>query len=748
MDAIVSGSAGVALLLSDNDIRAVVYRDGKRVERPARESQIPYLLGDARDLTFLENTQADAAIAELEIARSGVAALHLMLMLCDPQTCAAAVAAAAHELETLAVRDDVAERAERILFASPMPREFSIPLATERCHAARSFMAARRFECLAKYQPSIASVRRAWDALSSELFGDERSRGLAHGALARHGFCRTLVRAHHDGDSLAFWLATARNHESLRGLVGSDGWLTEWTRQLASVQSRQSEHAAAAASPPRTQAASAALLAAHRVATSSRIPTLQSARRPSPSQDSGDILRIVEAAYNVSVSDEQWLADVASAALPMLDDGFGLSALEFRTGTGHFEVLQKYQGCLPEHLHDLHGSLLFDAALFQRASLVGPVVAASQLFDARDAADQVVIRAFDALGIRDSLWITAAQPSGLGCGFHVGRSRVEQPSPYQVRRWERVAAHIATAVRLRHRLKVAAESGSAPRVVLDPTGRLHHTSDAVVGEEREALRRAVLSVEASRSAMRFKNPDASLASWPTLTAGRWSLVDQVEGDGRRFIVAVENAPHVPGTSLLTNLERMVVQRAQRGLSDTAIARQLGFSVLAVTELLHRATTKLGVRTRAELLAIGNSDRQSRRSDATSPNQLSEREREVWDLLVKGHSLDSIASRLGVSQITANAVLQRVRSKVAATARVGIGKAGRGVPSIEALTERERQVVGYAKLGHHNKLIAYELGLSTSTVRVILSRVATKLGVRTRSEIIAAVRPGTEPPSPD
>ncbi len=56
----------------------------------------------------------------------------------------------------------------------------------------------------------------------------------------------------------------------------------------------------------------------------------------------------------------------------------------------------------------------------------------------------------------------------------------------------------------------------------------------------------------------------------------------------------------------------------------------------------------------------------------------------------------------------------------------------------ALSARERQVLAYAKLGHHNKLIAYELGIGSSTVRVLLARAAAKLGVRTRRELLHAL----------
>jgi DNA-binding CsgD family transcriptional regulator len=60
------------------------------------------------------------------------------------------------------------------------------------------------------------------------------------------------------------------------------------------------------------------------------------------------------------------------------------------------------------------------------------------------------------------------------------------------------------------------------------------------------------------------------------------------------------------------------------------------------------------------------------------------------------------------------------------------------PQIDALSARERQVCAFACLGHSNKLIAYELGLATSTVGVLLSRAMAKLGVRGRKALIAAL----------
>ncbi len=58
-----------------------------------------------------------------------------------------------------------------------------------------------------------------------------------------------------------------------------------------------------------------------------------------------------------------------------------------------------------------------------------------------------------------------------------------------------------------------------------------------------------------------------------------------------------------------------------------------------------------------------------------------------------------------------------------------------VPSRGALSGRELQVMGFAALGRTNKEIAYELGLSLATVRVLMHRCALKLGVRHRADAI-------------
>jgi len=66
--------------------------------------------------------------------------------------------------------------------------------------------------------------------------------------------------------------------------------------------------------------------------------------------------------------------------------------------------------------------------------------------------------------------------------------------------------------------------------------------------------------------------------------------------------------------------------------------------------------------------------------------------------------------------------------------------------LAALSERERQVVAYAALGQSTKETAYALGISDSTVRVLLARAAARLGAKTRASLldhpaVRSLRPG-------
>jgi FixJ family two-component response regulator len=73
------------------------------------------------------------------------------------------------------------------------------------------------------------------------------------------------------------------------------------------------------------------------------------------------------------------------------------------------------------------------------------------------------------------------------------------------------------------------------------------------------------------------DPEAALALWAGLVAGRWSLADCFERDGRRFIVARRNGTNPHGPQALTRHERQVLSHRLQGDSLKVTAYALGIA---------------------------------------------------------------------------------------------------------------------------------------------------------------------------
>jgi DNA-binding CsgD family transcriptional regulator len=330
---------------------------------------------------------------------------------------------------------------------------------------------------------------------------------------------------------------------------------------------------------------------------------------------SGDLLSIVEAAYRLDVTDDEWLAGVAAACRPALDDGFGVCAFEFRHRMGEPpQILRRSKQGIPEELSRVYSEVFrnLDASVQVRPFTHGPCTTGSQMMGQREEFLQNphMQRNVHRFGMYDSIWITAAEPTGSGCGIHAGRAQLGWASRSFRERWARIAAHLAAGTRIRQRLREAADP---PRVeaVWSPDGKLLHAEGAAQKPEAiTQLRQAVLNVEEARGPRRGVDGLRALQGWQGLIEARWSLIDQFESDGRRFVVARENAPRAPGPGALTQRERQVVGYAALGHDNKIIAYDLGIAHATVKVLMARAASKLGVRSRSEaittyLAACGN-----------------------------------------------------------------------------------------------------------------------------------------------
>ena len=116
------------------------------------------------------------------------------------------------------------------------------------------------------------------------------------------------------------------------------------------------------------------------------------------------------------------------------------------------------------------------------------------------------------------------------------------------------------------------------------------------------LAHAVVAINRARGQLRAEDPTAAIEAWKALVAGRWSLVDHVDSDGKRFLVARKNDPDHAGPTGLSRRERQILAARARGFSLKLIAYDLGLSIAGVSRGLQSGMAKLGVRHEGELVA--------------------------------------------------------------------------------------------------------------------------------------------------
>jgi DNA-binding CsgD family transcriptional regulator len=209
------------------------------------------------------------------------------------------------------------------------------------------------------------------------------------------------------------------------------------------------------------------------------------------------------------------------------------------------------------------------------------------------------------LGVRDMLVVNAMNFGFRGCAFSAPSRHALEANPIREAFLERVALHIVCAYRLRF---LDADGASVPEAVLRPSGHVEHLEGiARKDTARDELQRAVRAMELARGKLRKADPAEALSMWNAMVAGRWTLVDQFESDGKRYLVAKTNPPARASIATLSERESQVVALASVGRSNKAIAYELGLAQGTIATLLKRARTKLGAANYDELLLKMSSD---------------------------------------------------------------------------------------------------------------------------------------------
>ncbi len=112
-----------------------------------------------------------------------------------------------------------------------------------------------------------------------------------------------------------------------------------------------------------------------------------------------------------------------------------------------------------------------------------------------------------------------------------------------------------------------------------------------------------MKLDESRALLRESDAARALRLWEELIAGRWSLVDWFDANGRRLIIAKLNPRKAASCRGLTKRERQVALCAALGESSKITGYRLGISPSRVSALLKATMRKLGVRTKVQLVIM-------------------------------------------------------------------------------------------------------------------------------------------------
>jgi DNA-binding NarL/FixJ family response regulator len=393
------------------------------------------------------------------------------------------------------------------------------------------------------------------------------------------------------------------------------------------------------------------------------------------------VREVTRAAYAFSGDLGTWAAGVHEALGPSLDLGLGtlVTVVEFPDKGVRIRHLSSRGGASRVHHAVVRLSAFLAPEKLRESFFNGRVLGSSSghYTDAEFASMQARargVRTRDAAGwcVNDAVdhGLMVVSPARELLRFP------DQPTPVV----RRLGSHIATGLRLQRVLASAAFEDPAVEAILDDEGRPQHS----VGMARmrgalDQLRQAVLA--------RARTSDAELAldpAWNAVLAGRWSLVDRFDADGRRFVVAYRNPPGVLDPRRLTPREEGVAALAAIGRSNKEIAMELGVTQSTVGTLLASALTKLGLSSRTMLpmfwrdlhgraWAVSNAEAPlialSHQDEPRAMSALTPAERAVALALLAGLSDRNIASARNSSRHTVSKHVTAIYRKLGVNSRV-------------------------------------------------------------------------------
>ena len=317
-----------------------------------------------------------------------------------------------------------------------------------------------------------------------------------------------------------------------------------------------------------------------------------------------DLVGVLEAAYRFDGDESDWLGGVLEEMRGYIAPGHAaLAFFHDHNLPAYVEPTRAITVGLDERIGAMiaHGTRASGPQIAELTQQTPAVASASSVLGEKWTQLLPMLRGVLAsAGVEDVFTLRCEDTSGRGCALSVTIPQARTFTRGEIETWSRVAAHVTAALRLRRN-----DDADEPEAMLTPGGKVEHAVG--VAKERvarEALIRASGAIDRARGRLRRTSPTEAVEIWRALVAGRWSLVDHFDTDGRRYVIARRNEP-APAVTLaaLTQREREVLAFAALGHSNKLIAYELGLATTTVAAHLASAAKKLGADGRVELIRI-------------------------------------------------------------------------------------------------------------------------------------------------
>jgi DNA-binding NarL/FixJ family response regulator len=305
-----------------------------------------------------------------------------------------------------------------------------------------------------------------------------------------------------------------------------------------------------------------------------------------------DLMSFLDALYQVEQPQEAWFAAVLAAVVETLRPSAGVGGVIYDlTQTDTQQAFQlRGHSVSPEWLQvgrKQHDDPRLTASLHEGYTTALCVSSEELAAKVRAQGPDVQIIEPDMThhGVTEMVMINGGSPGGRGCACILFWDRGIHLTAKLRADFTRVAVHLATARRLNTRLTAHAAPADA---VLRTDGKLEHAEVAAQSREaQDELRVAAEAMAWARSRAGREQPTKALEQWRGLVSGQWSLVDRLERDGKRYVLARQNSPITAADVGLSAREQQVLALAHLGRSNKVIAYELGIAHATVRVLVAR-----------------------------------------------------------------------------------------------------------------------------------------------------------------